>query len=159
MKRSHFSLVLICLFCLGLLCCAPEKEELDMEQVRSAIEQANMKFCETLRQGDSAGMAMAYTEDATLLPNGEDIIKGRPGIEAYWASAIQMGVKDVVLTVLDLGGDEEFIYEIGKAVTTVQPEGMEPIEMVGKYVCVWKKMADGAWKIHVDIWNNNAPVQ
>lgn len=159
MKRSHFVLILVCLFCLGFLCCAPEKEELNMEQVRTAVEQANMKFGEAIRQGDAAGMAALYTEDATLMPNEADMIKGKPGIEAYWSGALQMGLKDLVLTVVDLGGGEEFVYEVGKAVMTVQPEGMEPMEMAGKYVVVWKKTADGAWKIHVDIWNDNAPAQ
>lgn len=159
MKRLHFVLVLVSLFCIGLVCCLPEKEELDMEQVRSAVNQANAKLAEALRQGDAAGMAACYTEDATLMPNGADMIKGRPGIEAYWTSAVQMGVKDVVLTVLDLGGADEFVYEIGRAVTTVQLEGTESIQMAGKYACVWKKMEDGTWKIHLDIWNNDAPTQ
>jgi uncharacterized protein (TIGR02246 family) len=159
MKRTQFALALVCLFCLGFLCCAPEEETLDMEQVRTAIEQANTKLAEALRQGDAAGMAGCYTEDATLMPNGADMIKGRPGIETYWAAAIQMGVKDVVLTVLDLGGADDCVYEIGGVVTTVQLEGMESMEMTGKYVCVWKKMEDGTWKIHVDIWNNDAPTQ
>jgi uncharacterized protein (TIGR02246 family) len=159
MKRSHFIIVLVCLFCLGFVCCAPEKEELNLDQVRSAVEQANGKLAESLRQGDAAGVAAAYTEDATLMPNEAETIKGRPGIEAYWASAIQMGIKDVVLTVVDLGGGEEFVYEIGKVMATVQPEGMEPMEIPGKYACVWKKTDDGTWKIHLDIWNNNAPAQ
>ncbi len=157
MKRSYFALAVVSLFCLGFLCCAPEKEELDMEQVRAAVEQANLKLAEALRQGDAAGLAAVYTEDATLMPNEADVIKGRAGIETYWASAIQMGIKDVVLTVVDLGGGEEFVYEIGEVKVIVQPEGMEPMEMPGKYVCVWKKAEDGAWKIHLDIWNNNAP--
>jgi uncharacterized protein (TIGR02246 family) len=157
MKRRHFVLILVCLFCMGSVCCAPEKEELDLTQVRSAVEQANANLAEALRQGNAAGMAALYTEDATLMPNGADMVKGRPGIEAYWASAVQMGVKDVVLTVLDLGGADEFAYEIGRAVTTVQLEGMESIQVAGKYACVWKKMEDGTWKIHLDIWNNDAP--
>ena len=157
MKRSYFALAMVFLFCLGFICCAHEKEDLDMDEVRAAVEQANMKLAEALRQGDAAGMAAVYTEDASLMPNGADLIKGRSGIEVYWASAIQMGVKDVVLTVVELGGGGEFVYEIGRAVTTVQPEGMEPIEMAGKYACVWKKMEDGAWKIQLDIWNNDAP--
>ncbi len=159
MKGSHFILVLVCLFCLGFLCCAPEKEELDLEQVRSVIEQANMKLAEALRQGDAAGIAAVYTEDATLMPNEAELIKGKAGIEAYWASGIQMGLKDVVLTVVELGGSDEFVYEIGKVKATVQAEGMEPMEMPGKYACVWKKTDDGAWKIHLDIWNNDAPAQ
>ena len=104
MKRSYFALALVCLFCLGFICCAPEKEELDLDEVRAAVEQANLKLAEALRQGDAAGMAAVYTDDASLMPNGADLVKGRSGIEAYWASVIQMGVKDVVLKVVELGG-------------------------------------------------------
>ena len=28
----------------------------------------------------------------------------------------------------------------------------------GKYVCVWKKQADGSWKAEVDTWNSDLPV-
>lgn len=157
MKGAHFTLVLVCLFCLGFLCCAPEKEDLDMEQVRSAIEAANLKFGEALSQGDAAALAAMYTDDATLLPFEADMIKGKAGVEAYWNGAIQMGVKGVVLTTVDLGGGDECIYEVGTAVMTVQPEGMDPVEMPGKYVVVWKKAEDGTWKLHVDIFNTNVP--
>ncbi|MGB7296945.1 MAG: DUF4440 domain-containing protein [Candidatus Aminicenantales bacterium] len=159
MKRSYFIIVLVCLFCLGFICCAPEKEELDMEQVRSAIEQANLKLGEALQQGDAAAAAALYTHDAILMPHETEMIKGTPGIEAYWNGAIQMGVKNLALTIVELGSGDEFVYEVGKAVMTVQPEGMEPMEMGGKYVVVWKMMEDGTWKIHVDIFNTNAPAQ
>jgi ketosteroid isomerase-like protein len=83
-----------------------------------------------------------------------------PGIEAYWSGAIQMGVKNLVLTVVELGGADDFVYEVGTAVMTVQLEGMtEPMEGSGKYVVIWKKGEDGTWKLHVDIFNTNAPAQ
>ena len=40
---------------------------------------------------------------------------------------------------------------------TVQPEGMDPVEIPGKYVVVWRKAEDGTWKLHVDIFNTNVP--
>jgi len=160
MKRSYFVIILVCLFCLGFLCCAPEKEELDMEQVRAAVEQANMKLAEAIRQGDAAAAASLYADDAILMPYETEMIKGKPGIEAYWSGAIQMGVKNLVLTVVELGGADDFVYEVGTAVMTVQLEGMtEPMEGSGKYVVIWKKGEDGTWKLHVDIFNTNAPAQ
>ncbi|MDH4273176.1 MAG: DUF4440 domain-containing protein [Candidatus Aminicenantes bacterium] len=160
MKRSYFVIILVCLFCLGFLCCAPEKEELDMEQVRAAVEQANMKLGEAIRQGDAAAAASLYADDAILMPYETEMIKGKPGIEAYWNGAIQMGVKNLVLTVVELGGADDFVYEVGTAVMTVQLEGMtEPMEGGGKYVVIWKKGEDGTWKLHVDIFNTNAPAQ
>jgi ketosteroid isomerase-like protein len=33
----------------------------------------------------------------------------------------------------------------------------KPITDRGKYVTVWKKQADGNWKVVVDIFNSNLP--
>jgi ketosteroid isomerase-like protein len=32
-----------------------------------------------------------------------------------------------------------------------------PVTTVGKYVTVWKKQADGQWKVVADIFNRDAP--
>jgi uncharacterized protein (TIGR02246 family) len=160
MRRMNFVLALVCVFGLALLCCAPQKEELNMEQVRVAIEQANLKFGELVRQGDSAAIAELYTEDATLMPDQAEMIKGKQGIATYFGAGLQMGIKNVVLTTVDLSGSGDYAYEIGKVAMTIQPEGQEePIEQTAKYVVVWKRTAEGAWKLHVDIWNSIAPAQ
>jgi ketosteroid isomerase-like protein len=51
------------------------------------------------------------------------------------------------------------VYEVGKYTLKFQLEGQESLEEKGKYVSIWKKMADGTWKRHVDAWNSNAPMQ
>lgn len=70
-----------------------------------------------------------------------------------------MGIKEIVLTTVEIIGMGDMVCEIGKAAVTIQPEGQETIEDIGKYVVIWKKTADGAWKLHVDIWNTNLPLQ
>jgi len=124
-----------------------------------AIEEANLKFGELVRQGDAAALAALYTDDATLLPPDSEMIQGRQGIEEFWNALIQMGIKDAVLTIVDVFGSGDLAYEVGKATITIQPEGQEPVEQKAKYVVVWKQTADGSWKLHVDIWNSNMPVQ
>jgi ketosteroid isomerase-like protein len=45
------------------------------EEVRKAIEKANLKFGEGLRRGDAVAVAALYTDDAILLPpNSGDTI-------------------------------------------------------------------------------------
>ncbi|NIM59475.1 MAG: SgcJ/EcaC family oxidoreductase [Candidatus Aminicenantes bacterium] len=160
MKFTNCSLIFVFLFCFILLCCVPPPtEEMDVEKVRMAIEEANLKFGEAVRQGDATALAALYTNDATLLPPDSDMIQGKQGIEAFWSQGLQMGVKDAVLTIVDVFGSGDLAYEIGKFTLTIQPEGQEPIEQKGKYVVVWKKTADGSWKLHVDIFNYTLPAQ
>ena len=160
MKFKNCSLIFVFVFCFVLLCCVPPpKEEMDVEKVRMAIEETNLKFGEAVRQSDAVALAALYTDDATLLPPNSEMIKGREEIEAVWNGVIQMGAKDVVLTTVDVYGSGDLAYEVGKYVLTIQPEGQEPIEDKGKYVVVWKKTADGSWKMHVDIWNTSMLAQ
>jgi uncharacterized protein (TIGR02246 family) len=160
MKFSNYSFIFVFLFCFILLCCVPpQREEMDVEKVRMAIEEANLKFGEFVRQGDAVALAALYTDDATILPPDIDMIQGRQGIEAFWSQGFQMGIKDAVLTIVDVFGSGDLAYEIGKATITIQPEGQEPVEQKAKYLVIWKQTPDGSWKLHLDIWNSNMPAQ
>ncbi len=132
---------------------------MDMTQVRQAIAEGNAKFGEAVRKGDGAAIAALYTDDATLLPPDSDMIRGREGIEAFWKGGLQMGIKEAVLTSVDVYGAGDFAYEIGRFALKIQPEGQASVEQKGKYVVVWKKTSDGAWKLHVDIWNSGPAVK
>jgi uncharacterized protein (TIGR02246 family) len=132
---------------------APAKSE-DIAQVRKAIEAGNLKFGEAVRKGDAAAIAALYSEDATILPPDSTMIKGRQAIQASWNGSLQMGIKDAVLTTVDVFGAGDYAYEIGKVLLTVQPSGQAAMQQTAKYVVVWKKAVSGAWQLHVDIWNS-----
>ncbi len=168
MKKLLTAIPLVLLLCLTFSCQKAEEaaEEvmveqpvMDMAQVRQAIGEANVKFGEAVRMGDAAVLASLYTEDARLLPPNSEMIQGREGVEAYWAGGFQMGIKDIVLTTVEVMGMGDMVCEIGKAVVSIQPEGMDAIEDIAKYLVVWKKGVDGTWKLHVDIWNTSLPAQ
>ena len=132
---------------------------MDLSQIHPAIEEGNAKFGESFRQGDSGAIAALYTEDAILLPPNLDMIQGKEGIEAFWSGAMQMGVKDAVLSTVNLVGMGDFVCEIGKYKLTIQPEGQEAFEDRGKYLVIWMQAAEGNWKLHIDIWNTSMPAQ
>jgi len=142
---------------LALLSCA-KPEEWDVATVRKAIEEGSAKWTEAYNRGDAAGVAALYTEDATAMPPNSEMVKGRQGIQGLWNNLMTMGVKDVKLTTTDVGGNGNTTYEIGNYSLTIQPEGQAAMTDSGKYVVVWKRQADGTWKLHVDIWNSNMPL-
>jgi ketosteroid isomerase-like protein len=87
------------------------------------------------------------------------MIMGREGIETFWGGGLQMGIKDAVLTTVEVLGTGDMVCEIGKYDLTIQPEGQEAIADTGKYLVIWKKTSDGTWKLHIDIWNTSMPAQ
>ena len=68
-----------------------------------------------------------------------------PGFDLEWqATSAQVAEAG------DLG------YTIGTYQLTVEHEGT-PVVTVGKYVTLWKKHADGSWKVVVDCFNADGP--
>ncbi len=131
---------------------------MDLDQIRIAIGEANAGFRDAFQRSDATAVGALYTEDATLLPPNLNSIKGRQGIEAFWSGAMQMGIKDVVLSTVELMGMGDFVCEIGKYKLTIQPQGQNTVEDNGKYLVIWKQEG-GTWKLHIDIWNTSMPPQ
>ena len=171
MRSRIFLLIIVLSMGFSLITCQGTQEQaeqveqekpvpvMDMAQVRQAIEEANVKFGDAVRMADAAALASLYTEDARLLPPNSEMIEGKEGIEAFWGGGLEMGIKGAVLTTVDVLGLGDMVCEIGEYDLTIQPEGQEEIKDRGKYLVIWKKAADGTWKLHVDIWNTNLPLQ
>lgn len=126
----------------------------DIAKVRAAIEAGNLKFAEAVRKGDAAAIAALYSEDPTLMPPDSDIIQGRKAIQEFFNGGLQMGIKDAVLTTINVSVSGDYAFEVGKVLLTIQAPGQASVQQAGKYVVVWKKAAGGAWQLHVDIWNS-----
>lgn len=131
-------------------------EEAGTDSARAAIEQVNALFSEAIARGDAQAIAKLYTEDAILLPERGELVKGRQAIGEFWKTAMDDGVKSVTVTTLDVGGSGDLAHEVGTVLLTLQAEGRPPATASAKFVVVWKREADG-WKIHRDIWNDPPP--
>jgi uncharacterized protein (TIGR02246 family) len=148
--------IIIVMFLLGtslvqLSCSSPET--FDTAQIRKSIEEVNAKYSEAIKEGNLAGAVAGYTDDATMVPPDGGLIKGKQAIEEYYKTLFQMGMKEVVLTTIEVEGSGGTVYEIGKTRVRIQPEGQQAIQDSTKYLVIWKRQADGTWKVHVDIWN------
>jgi uncharacterized protein (TIGR02246 family) len=121
-----------------------------MGQDKAVIDKLNDAFVAAFNKGDFAAVAAMYTEDATVLPPGGTMIKGRSGIQAFWTQAGQ-GIADVKLTAVDVKSlGSEAAREIGTFSLMTKAQQSQPV--VGKYVVVWQKVGSD-WKLATDIWN------
>lgn len=132
----------------------PSGEDSGAAEARAAIEAANSRFSEAFARGDAKALAALYTSDAIVFPPDSETIRGNEAIGTFWKTTRDGGVRSATLTTTDVGRSGDLAYEAGTVSLTIQPAGAEPKTVTDKYVVVWKRQSDGAWKLHRDIWNS-----
>ena len=100
-------------------------------------------------EGDYRAIADYYTLDARLIAAQAETAGGHPAIERFWQDATERakaaGVRRTVQAD-EAGSDGELGYLRG----TVMLAGAEQMTTV-RYLTLWKREADGRWRIAVDI--------
>jgi len=147
-------LVLICALLVG--CNPPEK--FDAAAVKAKIEEDMKAYEQTALKGDAAATASYYDENAVVLASNMPMVKGRAGIEKLmrgWAQS-EMKMKEFTSTTISVEGAGDLAVQLGRVFQTFEMSG-KVIADTGKFVTVWKKQADGSWKIAYDIWNTDIP--
>ena len=130
------------------------------DEVRASIAAIDKKFMEDVNWGNAAAGAAAYTDDAILMPPNHSPVEGKQAIEKYLAEiGSQLQASNFQLSILevDVQGDTTIVRGTYSSSFTV-PGTDAPMEDQGKTLNVWKRQADGSWKLHRDIWNSNMPI-
>ncbi len=137
--------------------CAPKEQQSDVAAVRAQIDKGNATFTTALAKHDTAGIMSVYDPDAVVLlanaPALSDVASRRASMAAMMNAnaAIKLATSDV-----HVSGD--LAVETGHYVLTLQPDlKTGPVTDSGKYVVVWKKQADGSWKIFRDAPSTDLP--
>ena len=108
---------------------------------------------------DMAAAAGFYTEDALIMPPDREAARGRPAIEqlfrALWE---QRGITALAIHSQEVVTAGDLAFDVG-ALTELRSDSREgqASETAFKYLVVWRRQADGMWRIAVDIFNRNTP--
>jgi ketosteroid isomerase-like protein len=109
-------------------------------------------FSDAIVHRDTEAIANAYAADASIFPNGFDIIKGTKDIKSYWTPRSGTTTTFHKIYPVEIVVNGSTAYGHGYYEVSGINDG-NPFQGVrGKYVIVWKKL-DGQWKIYLDIWN------
>jgi len=123
--------------------------------IHSAIRNIVENFELTFARGDAADIADFYTDDGMLLPTGSDFVQGKRDIEEFWQVAIDMGIKNVKLDIVEVEQHGDTAIEMSKyTLSSADNHVMDQ----GKGIVIWK-YEGGAWKLHRDIWNSSIAQQ
>lgn len=122
--------------------------------ITSDIQTLESQFAQAANKQDAAAVAQLYTEDATALPPGADMVKGRDGIQKLWGALIKDSSPNLVLTTVNVVDYGQAAREIGRFSFDAHSKEGQASKVEGKYVVVWKKVG-GGWRIDTGIWNMN----
>ena len=118
--------------------------------VRHHVELWNQEMDACLIRGDLAGYAAFYSDEATIIGFDKRKIQGREAIDRF---CLEMtGIKEAKAVVLDVGTSGDLIYQVATSFARWERNGE-----AGSYLCdcmyVWRKEADGDFRIFLDAYN------
>jgi uncharacterized protein (TIGR02246 family) len=117
----------------------------------AGIEAGSDAWEAALNAKDIDALVNLYTEDARLLPPDGEMSVGHDGVRAAFSAMIDAGQSGVTTIVeATVSGD------VGYIVGTFTVEAGGDQLGTGKYIEVWHRGDDGAWRIANDIFNNDA---
>jgi ketosteroid isomerase-like protein len=127
----------------------------------SALRDLDAQWSKTAGTNDVDATVAYYSDDASLLPPNAPIVIGKQSIRAAWAALLAPGVSlSWSSDKVEAARSSDLAYMTGSyTMSTKQSLSKAPVTDHGKYVEVWKKQADGKWKVVADIFNSDQPEQ
>jgi uncharacterized protein (TIGR02246 family) len=121
-------------------------------EARKAIEAGNVEWIAGQKAGNADRMAALFDNDSSQFGAKGRVIRGRKAIHDRFADGFKTNgsALDFTITTLEVWLVEDLAYESGNYTLKLQPKGKELASYSGKYVTIWKRQRDGAWKIWVD---------
>jgi uncharacterized protein (TIGR02246 family) len=123
-----------------------------LSEAKGAIAKGNSQWSEGWFKRDAKMVSLIFAEDGVQLTLSGKVVKGRQQIMERLKTAMEgvdPGVK-VTITTLNVWLDGDTAYEAGKYKYEYVEKGKAAVEE-GRYVTAWKKQADGAWKLVMDM--------
>src|SRR4029077_8793929 len=148
---------------LASFCCAGcQTEPTDTRALdERAIRDADAATLKAAQANDVDGAVASYADDASWLPPNSPLVHGKAAIRAGWAKLIgNPGFTiDWQIDKLEVSRAGDLAYTIYTYQMAFDGANGKPITDQGKDMAVWKKQADGAWKMVADTFNSDLAVK
>lgn len=159
-QRQLVFLLTLCLMCFTLGCTQEQASNSDTRDTDlEAIKSADAAWAQISINKDWEGSYAYFTSDAvSLVPHAPiaegieairgvfDQMQGLPGFALSWKTAS-----------VEVSSSGDLGYSFGSYELSFDGADGAPVTDIGKYMTVWKKQADGAWKVALDMFNTDLP--
>jgi ketosteroid isomerase-like protein len=120
-----------------------------------AIRDADEQWSKVAGAKDVDKTVSYYADDAVVLPPNQPMVTSKDGIRNLWKGFLD-SLTDISwkTTRVETSNSGNMGYLIGTYAMTTK----DGTKDTGKYCEVWKKRADGKWKVVVDMFSSDLPV-
>src|SRR5438046_2729751 len=131
---------------------------------KSAIEKAlrdlDAKWSAAAGAKDVDKTVSYYAADAIVMPPNAPAATTKEAIRSAWKEMLTSSGAAISwkATKVEVAKAGDFAYVSGTYEETMTDVSGKPVKDRGKYVELFKKQANGTWKVIVDIWNSDLPV-
>ena len=122
---------------------------------RAELEQTIIAFYAAINAGETTTRARFFSDDALILPNGGHPVQGLEAIRNMFTAgqAAIFRIRDRQILDMDISND--IAYTVNSYVYTWHAPADDPVWHPTKNIHIWKRQADGSWKLHADLWNGS----
>lgn len=127
----------------------------DQAAIRQAVDDA-LAMANADKPDMDAYTRGYYAADALVLAPNMPAVRGHEAIAELMKS---FPISDLRVEIVELEGLGDMAWARGTYSMTLMPANAEPMSDTGKYVEIWKRQADGSWRVVRDIFNSDRPVE
>ena len=134
--------------------CAPKAPADDTDaQTLTQLDDAWSKDAGTK---NTEKVASYYATDAVAYPPNAPVAIGRDAAQKVWADYFAAPSFAISWKTTHAGSSGNLGFTTGTYEDSFTAPDGKTVHETGKYVCIWKKQADGSWKAIHDTWNADA---
>ena len=124
---------------------------------KMTLFQLEARFARDVAESGGAGFASWFADDGVALGNGKQPLIGKVAIaqSSTWSPKAYQLTWTPTDAVMSPAGDMGYTW--GHYEGRSKDANGNPILTSGRYITVWRKQPDGAWKVVLDAGANDAP--
>ena len=126
--------------------------------IEDSIRDTDARFAEAFNRGDLAAIVALHSEDALLLGPDSSAERGGQAVEEGYKEMLDAGWKNIEFGSVQIGSGGDVGYQVGTFAADVPTEGGSDQRVTGKFLDIYKPDTAGSWKVHVTMFNFDAPL-
>ncbi len=129
-------------------CTRPTAPARDASADRAAVNAAMDAYIAAIRSGDTTVITRFWVEDAVYMAPTTPTVHGRAALDSLHRSVVRTArVTDVSVRTEETVVDQELAFQTATYSETLQPAHGAPNVIRGRLLFVWRRQADGTWRI------------
>jgi uncharacterized protein (TIGR02246 family) len=121
-----------------------------------AVAAASLAWDQAYAAGDASKLAERYDENAVSMPPGMPALTTKSAIAADFNAFFSSNRATHRTLDADRRVSGGFAIERARYEATISPrDGGATIKEAGKHIVVYRRQADGSWKVFWEIWNSD----